>query len=359
MAKRNLGKMGEGSLLAHLIEQGVDVSAPEFQGQLTEAASAAVGRVPQPEAQMDNVPEWYKERSRTIAGWGRLAVMLQVTTIRGLVGPLINVTLFLVDWYRTAEAIALFQPLVVAILMGGAAILTFTYLSLKKAELSYLLRNNKREVWSLRRLTEWITYVTAGADDKDWKPRYKSETELMYKSVSRKHFYFLLAIFILMLGESVVKVYHAAITPGTSMVNVVVGAVVAIIITIILLWSLESQIEGSYRAWKNSGDDQDMGDDFFVLQAERYSASVEAARVEARRLFLYQYAMQMLPSTSSTLTPTPELPPTVVYPPVTPPLPPILAANGDGDGDGQKDTEEIQTAPSLTMPLPGRGRAKR
>lgn len=297
-----MARMKEATILARLRKAGINPADPDFMAKLHQAEKAAASQVERPSRPEDDLPGWFPRVRSALMGAGRIGILLQVITIRGLSGPAINLLLIAADIYLLSHAYLSFQPLPIALLLGIVTVLMFTYLSFVKAELRYLEHRDRREVFSLRRVRENLAYWWGAGDE--WEPRYRKEVSFEFKRIRFIHSLFLSSIFVMRLGAAYITIEQA----NTTSSETVVAAATSILATIILLVALEVQIERSYRAYRQSEGDVEDSADFYSASLERYYIQVEEATTEARyqmMLFLLGEANKQnaLPSSTSE-TPT-------------------------------------------------------
>lgn len=283
-----------------LIAGGIDITAEEFLRAQAEAQQHAAEAIEKPEPPAElRMPENYERLSQNITAFGRLGVLLQVMFIQGGLAPIMNVLLIAVDTYRLWAVIAAFEPgWLAASLLALGVMAAYTYLSLQKADLKYALRKNMVYQFSLRTWVENFLYSIGWGDD--WKPRQLSQTEMQYKRVKTMAFYFKLSLLILLILHSLAVVAEGnAVTGGlenakaSEVLDALGGALGGVIVTMILIITLDMQIERGYALYMQTGGAAVASQDFFAAQLERYSVQVQEARDTALLNFLKTKYMQM------------------------------------------------------------------
>lgn len=297
------------TLRARLIQSDVDPSHPDFIQEENERVLAAMNAIPRPVNPIDEqTPEAYRQIAAKLHAAGRIGTLLQVVLISGGIGPLINIGLILADTVRINHAIAFFEhEWGVAALLSIVTIFSYTYLSFIKSDLKYILRKDKKEIFSLRRVREQVSYWRGTAHD--WQPKMVSQTQIEYKRVSGFYTYFKMGIFILLFLSSVVTVMDDSAKAPDRIVEHVSGAVGSVIITMLLLSALDLQIDRSYKQYMASEGGNIASLDFFESQLETWQVERLQAGEKARSAY---YLMRLKEAQSNQLPATTNQSPSII-----------------------------------------------
>lgn len=299
-----MARVKSSTLEQRLIQNGVDISAPEFTSELNAHVSAAMNAIPRPVNPADEeMPEGFKQVAAKLHAFGRLGTLLQVVLISGGIGPIINLGLILADTVRIRHAITFFEhnPFI-ATLLAVVTIFAYTYLAFIKADLKYILRKNERERFSLRRVYENIRY-TIGAGS-NWTPRTVSPSEMEYERISGFYRLFKWGILALLVGSAFVTVLADMEKNPNAAAQHITGAAGSVIITMLLLSALDLQVDRSYKSYMQTDGGRQITADFFEASIEQWQTSRRLAGEEARWAFLALalkevQANKALPATTS------------------------------------------------------------